>query len=187
MERKYLYFLSCFPTWNKSLWYVDTSLYYKICLVSWDLLGALKETKACDDSDIFQYCLSEVLGGKRRMLLDTAVKVEESKTSAWVSSYPCLKKPKICLSSELSVFYLWEGKGSRRREGKLAAFPTDDSKYRVPLRLPQFLAVTLSLQTCNLLKFSCDLISCHCKVGGFFVCLFQTSAGSKEADRSCIN
>lgn len=40
------------------------------------------------------------------MLLDRAVKVEQSKTSARVSSYPCLKKTKICLGSELSVFYL---------------------------------------------------------------------------------
>lgn len=45
MERKYLDFLSCFPTWNKSLWFVDTSWYYIFCLVSRDLLGAIKETK----------------------------------------------------------------------------------------------------------------------------------------------
>lgn len=42
MERKYLYFsLLLFPTQNKSLWFVGTSFYYKICLVSRDLLGAL--------------------------------------------------------------------------------------------------------------------------------------------------
>lgn len=84
MERKYLYFLSCFPTWNKNLGFVDTSLHNKICLVSWDLVGALKETKACDDSDIFQYYLSGVLGGKRCMLLDTAVLLSSTLTSARV-------------------------------------------------------------------------------------------------------
>lgn len=84
MERKYLHLLSCFPTWNKSLWFVDTSLIYKICLVSWDLLGALKATKACDDSDIFQYYFSEVLGGKRHMLSDTAVLLSSTLTSARV-------------------------------------------------------------------------------------------------------
>lgn len=110
-ERKYLYFLSCFPTWNKSLWFVDTSLYYKICLVSWDLLGALKETKACDDSDIFQYYLSEVLGGKRHMLLDTAVTVEKSKTSARVSSYPCLKNLRFASAVNSLCFICEKGKG----------------------------------------------------------------------------
>lgn len=73
MERKYLHFLSCFLTWSKNLWFVDTGSYYKICLVSWDLLGALKGPKASDDSDIFQYYYIDVLGGKRCMLLDTAV------------------------------------------------------------------------------------------------------------------
>lgn len=84
MERKYLYFLSCFPTWNKRLWFVDTSWYYIFCLVSWDLLGALKERKACEDSDIFQYYLSEVPGGKRHMLLDTTALLSSTLTSTQV-------------------------------------------------------------------------------------------------------
>lgn len=47
---------------------------YKMCLVSWDLLGSLKGTlKACDDSDIFQSYYSQLLGGKSCILLDTAV------------------------------------------------------------------------------------------------------------------
>ena len=111
MERKYLHFLSCFPTWNKSLWFVDTSLYYKICLVSWDLLGALKETKACDNSGIFQYNLSEVLGGKRRMLLDTAVWLSSTLTSARVESYSCLKSLRFASALNFLCFICEKGKG----------------------------------------------------------------------------
>lgn len=48
---------------------------YKICLSFWGFAWCLKRrgTKACDGRDIFQSYYSEVLSGKRCMLLDTAV------------------------------------------------------------------------------------------------------------------
>lgn len=143
--------------------------YYKICLISWDLLGALstKGPKACDDRDIFQSCYSEVLGGKSCMLLGTPVLISCSPL-LWLQ-HKCnlilvLKRKTLRFVSAFNfVFYLWQRKSEER--GKMCSF------YNwwllvshVPLRLPQFLAVTQSLQTWNFLKFSCDLTSIFCKV-----------------------
>lgn len=75
------------------------------------------------------------------------------------------------------MFYWWEGKGVGGERKTCSFYNCWFEVSHVLLRLARFLAVTPSLQTSSLLKFSCDLRSIHCEV---FVCCFRSLGAAKK-------
>lgn len=99
---------------------------HKVCLVLGILLGALstKGWKACDDRDIFQSYYSEVLGGKRCMLLYTPVLFSCSPLLWLQHKYNLilvLKRKTLRFASALNFVFDFE-KGSRKREEETCSF-----------------------------------------------------------------